>query len=77
MKSFLALAAFIIFFSGFAVGGLFAARTTEDAATAAASKKSVGALTTQIMTPLTTGQIAALERNDCERVYRVGAANCK
>lgn len=77
MKSLLALIASVAFIAGLSIGGLFATVTTSDAANAAASKQALGALTDKIMTPMTTGQIAALERTDCESVYGPGSTNCK
>jgi hypothetical protein len=77
MKSLLALIASVAFIAGLSIGGLFAVVTTSDAATAAASQDALGALTDRIMTPMTTGQIATLERNDCESVYGPGAKNCR
>lgn len=77
MNSILAFTTATAFTAGMAVGGLFAAVTTSDAATAQAKQQSVAAQTDQILTPMTTGQIMRRERDDCERVYGPGADQCK
>lgn len=71
------VALFGAFSSGLAIGGLFGARSTADAATAAGEQRfndQYAALMTQ---PMTTGQIIRRERDDCERVFGPGAEQCK